>query len=1067
MDDRCIRLKIFLPLAITLMFLCKIDIVLADLTNATGKEFGDASASACSGYPCYASNTHIGIRFSLVNKNTGQPFSRIDVLTPDLANQLNSYSEPILVMNDNIYKADLLFSRDNDRAIWEDYLPYENMFSVVLPDAITGSYNSSLPTSQLSQYMENFNSIIVAKGSQSGTIFYETLLGNDKLVNNYNSNTEDYGDVFSNGNDKIVLDYILAALWGKPYGDDNGADVEANIDTYIRQMVEGGYVLQIEPTTVIDFKAQTRRFFIYGTAADIRAISGYVLYEDTGGNSGLSGNPGIRTGDSIFSLYSGTDNSALKELNAGLYSLMDIGGYYHGSAGYCRNVDWNKIEYYSCGIGIIDISLLSDNPKCKIEQEGDEIYYYGAGGEILNAAALSDPWDEVFIEQCICDSGSDTYRNYGFGSSSDEVFSNPTLNTADGFFSGSESDARKNYITTNCNPPEDREDPKVCNPKVVDQNCDTNDNSVSFVVGDINDEGEFNDCVFSQANINTTVSDSTTGGSTYTKRYNQYCSLTCAEKIEFEMPGEVAAIDAGKYWTWDQPDISITGTRKCQATVDVAQYRKDLTDEGNITDLFENGEATGDIEAYGLLEELDDLRDLYQEYQDLSDDMNIGYIEDPAETHSHTSCSNGICNTSYTYCDAFEYTTSAGQTFERYEGDCRNSSHSNYNWEDVSTGESINDSLEEIKDLYEPIIEEIKNRTEDVNECTDGLADESSSDSLINQTYDFDPNVTLRYKDGQYGEPYTYTAVEVSTSTEPEVNVADKETIEYYSNIDGNDKDSLDYNTGSSNSIIWTKTKEYNSNKYFYTLYSNNQKGIANYTSESGFYALTNAYKYGNNLYPISLNETAGRYWYVLNFKNLGVDQRSGNTSNRFDKLVIDTNESYNQSNSLDYVCYYNVKEDVLKDQKPDFFYRNVSLNNFDPNNRDENSDMMNWDTDNPKAAATLAEIEDNKDNVYNEEPEYSFTLTPDNMQEIRKYNHEREDSGGYSDFNMTGVSVESVDYANTLKHDSDNTVWYLSDFITSGESNGYFTMNRSDRTFTAFEDWEDLVEQNMGPAWK
>ena len=85
----------------------------------------------------------------------------------------------------------------------------------------------------------------------------------------------------------------------------------------------------------------------------------------------------------------------------------------------------------------------------------------------------------------------------------------------------------------------------------------------------------------------------------------------------------------------------------------------------------------------------------------------------------------------------------------------------------------------------------------------------------------------------------------------------------------------------------------------------------------------------------------------------------------------------------------------------------NVSLNNFDPNNRDENSDMMNWDTDNPKAAATLAEIEDNKDNVYNEEPEYSFTLTPDNMQEMRKYNHEREESGGYSDFNMTGVSVE------------------------------------------------------------
>ncbi len=1047
--------KKIIPLAITIFasFFAFFNITEAAIYSATAGMTGSYGAVSCSedengnafcyNTNFYGGNSHIGLRFSLVKYNGGNSgYGSIDYLTGNLISQLQAIPDttPVLTLSNKPSKQDI--SQHGSSWYTSD---------TVGPDIVstTGNTLASQAGANSADIMLPFNDIVVEKDGNPGREIYERIFGeSDRLVHNYNTGYNDGHYVFGNGSTRsdyqILNDIIIALLGGGEY-----ADPAAALETL-------GLYIQIEPITIINMRvgSSSQRYLLYGTTSEIRAMMGQI-----------SNNTFYHTGSSVYvsSLLESGAQQALTGLNNGFYATVNFGGPYE-SDGVCDGRDWILPGNHNCGIGIL-AGLGGERKVCQIEDDDTTgKAYYGMYGDKLNDTYSNA--SQEFINQCVCDIGTKEFKEGG----------ETLVNTTYSFFTNASSEYNEiDYIEEWCyHDDEEEEDPasKTCTPTITDQNCGDAGNK-TFSIGD-NEE-----CVFNS--INQVVNDADTNGSRYTRDYNQYCSLTCVEKIDFELPGLVGAIDAGKYWTWDRSQIKLTGTRTCQSTVDVAGYQNDLYEDGSIGEIFKDGEAVEDagIDEYGLLEELNDLKEAYDEYGQLEElNDEYGQLEELDDysvdevDYSEKNCDMWGNNCDYSSCYEEIYTSEVtDQTFYRYyiDGDyydsdiCDGYGDVDDPWTDTDNDLTLDESMDNLENLYNDIVEELADRTNDVNSCTAGLG------SIRNQEYEFNPIVNLQYADSRYGSPlYSYTGTVTSDIKPPEDPGFATSNYSYCQNIsDDSCTDEADYYNGTNNSLVWQKTIEYDSNEYFYAKNVNHSKGVLNRTTKSDFEAKTNVYKYGNNFYPISLNATAGEYEYVLSFKNLGVNQLYGTTSNRFDKLVVDTNGSLNMSNALDYVCYYNVNEDVLKDQKPDFFYRNVSLNNFDPNNRDENSDMMNWDSTNVKAAATLAEIEDNKDNVYNEEPEYSFTLTPDNMQEIRKYNHEREDSGGYSDFNMTGVSVESVDYANTLKHDADNTVWYLSDFITNGESNGYFTMNRSDRTFTAFEDWEDLVEQNMGPAWK
>ena len=55
------------------------------------------------------------------------------------------------------------------------------------------------------------------------------------------------------------------------------------------------------------------------------------------------------------------------------------------------------------------------------------------------------------------------------------------------------------------------------------------------------------------------------------------------------------------------------------------------------------------------------------------------------------------------------------------------------------------------------------------------------------------------------------------------------------------------------------------------------------------------------------------------------------------------------------------------------------------------------------QAQKLIKEIEEAEENIYFEEPEYSFTITPQNIINIKAYNRSREkEYNGFNDFELT-----------------------------------------------------------------
>ena len=109
--------------------------------------------------------------------------------------------------------------------------------------------------------------------------------------------------------------------------------------------------------------------------------------------------------------------------------------------------------------------------------------------------------------------------------------------------------------------------------------------------------------------------------------------------------------------------------------------------------------------------------------------------------------------------------------------------------------------------------------------------------------------------------------------------------------------------------------------------------------------------------------------------------------------------------------CRMTCKNCAFDGSTANFTYRTISTNNLNPTSR---SLGYNWNADtgeNAKAVATTKAIEEDGDTVY-KKAQYSYTLTPSNLQKIREYNKKAE--------SFTNASIPSdyqkyVDNSNSL----------------------------------------------------
>lgn len=685
---------------------------------------------------------------------------------------------------------------------------------------------------------------------------------------------------------------------------------------------------------------------------------------------------------------------------------------------------------------------------------------------------------ETYSDECLCE------HTAAFGSGTKRgTFTNNALNSL--------IPKAREYYNQFCEyePPHNDPVDDYCSPTVFNKTCDNGNDSTTFTIGD--DES----CVFNPSQINKNIYSSDLSNKKYTYEKNEYCSQTCMEKIDFELPGEVSTKTAGTYWKWEDDEIKLTGTRICQSTVDVnkfenetGSYYSDNNINSRIGSIYANGNTVRNYDyiSYPLLQRLADVKKVHSEYSSV--DPNEGGTSTGSTTTycncTESGCQSGTCTT-YQFQSAY-----TGETFIRKvaSGSC-SPCGSNYPKE-LTASKTLTTSVSTLNNLYDNIVTIVQTKTGNVQACTDSLVYQG------NRFYEFKPVVKYSYADPVYNnnlagkeykdtsDPNTNTTFSYTNGANTWEKTGKNDSSSWSGWVTGNnfDKNNLNYpndiNSASSsheyyrhnnNRTTQTVRRTYRSNVFFYNKANDINSGFLSSKTGSEDYTINSTSEFGY-IYPISLNDKPKddgekKDWHLY-FTKLGVDLNTGAamTTGRFNKV------SPLNGNALNYTCYYDVDNDVTTPNKPDFFYRNISLNKFNPQGRELGK---NWTTE--KAKATICEIEGKTYNTTSgictnstsipedayETPQYSFTLNPDNMLAIREYNRERETLGGYSDF-------DEMKIYNTINDKAEDTLswWYTSDFIDNAEDSGYAEKaDFSGRTFTA---WKNVDKNtNVGPAWK
>ncbi len=1100
----------------------------AKIANGTGSLDAGGGVSPCNTGFCYSTNfddsgyAHIGIRFSLV-WNNGEPvdgLKSVDLLTSTLQSQIDQLkninfatfdfkSSKKTISSQGVYIYDHVTEGGTIKGVKATNWDAFSLVKSLGPDIVTKTGEQLLNgKSKYSGYLENLKDIEVsASNSHSGLDIYNHFFGGDNggyLINNYNTNNDNGHSVFSTygGTDHNAVNDILK---------------EISTNLVADELEKNGYMIQIEPITIIRASitnnGRKNVFYIYGTTSEIRAIVSQYAATVYGMDKGYNVAVLFNDDDYTYREENGklAGNSALSYLNTGMVAKMKLGDTYGGydvNSGknlcsgdkYGTQHNWNLAEYHNCGIGII--TGFGEGHYCEV-LEGDvskdepPLLYYGSQGTLLNNQ--DEKPGEAFINECVCDPFSKDKKT------KEDVY--------DKYFSLFAQETNYNiaeYYKTWCLTSEDKNpNAGVCTPQIINEKC-TGNVSIS----------DDKDCVFKN-NINKYLYTSEKADVAYTNYANNYCNISCAEDINFTFPKDFSNIAAGTYFEIPTTSLKVNGTRTCQATYDWDNFNNKVTNSSNISDVIKSiyaGEGKfndNSFSNYSLKQINQALKTLYDRYKILNqtlgnnDSWQSTDPNEPVYTYKEWKFTIDFDNSADTEDENYG-------AYECYKGsnrfDCTSSEFQNkfssisfnnlntppaeegqwytlYNTKNITlnstkNGITIDSILTKIKNKISENATKIEKELEQIDKC-------ATSFNSTKETYDFNPNINFSYDEGYKWFFYEKPFIKISNETTQPLTLNPsnnyyEESISYYTNESTLDSKNYQAVRGNTN-VTSTISKEitYSSPVDFYSSTPSGiilEKNGSNYLDVDRKVHNSSVISLDKNIYPVALtanNKNDNNYQF--NFSDLGdysivtKDSGVGRMDSRNFKALTD-----NTINQLTYYCTYEVKKDVTTDKVknsdatdddiPNFFYRNISLNAFNPNNRDLGK---NWTG--PKAQATLCELNGGRyengncienqslpEDIYNE-PEYSFHLTPENMQNIRKYNKIKEENGdGYGDFDMKEYQFNNEE--KSLGH------WYTSNFLRDKNiCPNCFTANTLKDSSDLFQKWKDNNGKlsELGPAWK
>lgn len=711
-----------------------------------------------------------------------------------------------------------------------------------------------------------------------------------------------------------------------------------------------------------------------------------------------------------------------------------------------------------------------------------------------------------------------------------------------------------------CSEPEYRADcdkPKInCTPSMtMPSSCNNFDaeNETTGIISDINEVNsscnttgvnQVKKCVLGHNDLTNTSFESTSELSG-----NDYCKVYCKEKYTFNVP-TAKITRSGGYFTLS---TTINGERDCY----VASADENAAREGA-------GIDTVKFKA-DLIEKSHAVIDAYNEYSKwkaaAEKDSDSTKIQNSTQYYSSgtqgVKCHSGHSSATQYFKDwdyiKYSYSGVASKELDSYRSgschECNCTDGTNKDSEHKSNRDTAYGvlkaklaELNEIIQQYNSCSGAVDNSTLDA--LTSSLTTQratSNNDTSWSNNMQFDPKVTFKYNEA-YKDQINGEFVQKSKTT------GGSETY-----CSGNINDNYICDNGGSSSVQTTTTnavicntdgcKPVTVNISSANFVQKTKEASATYEPDHDFATYTpyGTIKFKNpackgndclwsklpeNALPVSMITKTGVFPFVINFSNIGQDNKTGalgrlmgaSTSvlTEYDKLDDNVrcpkgSTSETMSQNAGYVCHYltncdnckftctdknNCKfiqrectggkctltcKNCLFDGKTNnFTYRTVSVNNLNPNTR---SLGYNWS--NVKGETTKKEIETTSDTIY-EKPQYSYTLTPTNLKNIRDYN---DDAGSYTNAEVPNSVSAKVDgnaslYCETMDYNGvSNGVTYKcrSRFLDLIEKTGkkystssYRITSDSNEGTDAYESFDKCSSgygngncKYIGPSWR
>ncbi len=158
--------------------------------------------------------------------------------------------------------------------------------------------------------------------------------------------------------------------------------------------------------------------------------------------------------------------------------------------------------------------------------------------------------------------------------------------------------------------------------------------------------------------------------------------------------------------------------------------------------------------------------------------------------------------------------------------------------------------------------------------------------------------------------------------------------------------------------------------------------------------------------------------------------------------------------------CPFVCQNCIFDGQEMAYYYRTVSINNLFPSEREYGP---NWN--NEKGEYTKSKVQESGEETYRE-PEYSYTITANQMKRIREFN---ESVSGYLNTQMPDGS----DALECFDLNGYENIYCISAFLDT-EGNTYFKENKRNDIWTLWPDsgyytnsTKYVVRDGLGPAWK